>query len=89
MDVVEATRVHPETAINERKEMRVSVYPNNFLLPFDSTEVLGVESEGWGTAQHRHRACKIRSTDLPYSVGERKGTGCCSANGVRESIYSR
>ena len=71
-----------ETNCLTGKKQRPMIYPSNFLPPSDSAKALGVESEGWGTAQDRHRACKTRAADSPYSVGERKGSGCYSANGI-------
>ena len=72
-----------ETATNFFGQKPV-IYLGNFLPPSDSAKALGVESEGWGTAQDRHRACKTRAADSPYGIGERKGPGCYSVNGIRQ-----
>lgn len=84
-----ACRDHMETATTglTGKKQGPMVYSSNFLPPFDSAKVLGVECERWGTAQDRHRACKTRAADPLYSIDERKGTGCCFVNGIRQFVY--
>ena len=62
------------------------MYPSASLLLFYITEPLGVDSEGLGTPQDRHRTCKIRPADRPYGVGERNRTRCCSGAGYVSTL---